>query len=359
MEERTLLEAMHRRPAREPDGRDGRDRFSAAAVTHAADALPVNDILRGVSRTEQELLRLVLLVPESHDVVLDGVGPDRLPSQVARELYPRVVLARARDDHGVRPPYSLSAILDGLDDESRALGQALVSRPGPNPRELGDRSLAYEIERLIARARRRRVAGAERLQPRRHRRGRARRRSRIDRPPARSSAASSTSSAGRSTGAATRPDSSPARRWPPDEPSHRPSPSLRPIHHGGPADMADPLDKQLVEAVLASRARAAPGASWRRRSSPRCARAAPMARPPPRSPRTRTTTSTLDDEDFDLSADEDAEPERRRALVEIVAEEAVEGRSKCAAGLDAPAKLDRRRGRRADAPRSSRRCPRT
>jgi DNA primase len=148
VEERTLLEAMHRRPLREADPRDGRERFSAEAVTRAADALPVNDILRAVSRTEQELLRLVLLVPEAHDAVLDGVGPDRLPSQVARELYRAVVLARARDDHGVRPPYSLSAILDGLDEESRALGQALVSRPGPNPRELDDRALAYEIERL-------------------------------------------------------------------------------------------------------------------------------------------------------------------------------------------------------------------
>ena len=44
---------------------------------------------------------------------------------------------------------SLTAILDGLDEESRALGQALVSRPGPNPRELTDHSLSYEIERLI------------------------------------------------------------------------------------------------------------------------------------------------------------------------------------------------------------------
>ncbi len=118
-------------------------------MTHAADALPVNDILRAVSPTEQALLRLVLLVPESHDSVLDGLGPDRLPSQVARELYRAVVLARARDEHGVRPPYSLSAILDGLDEESRALGQALVSRPGPNPRELDGHAMAYEVERLI------------------------------------------------------------------------------------------------------------------------------------------------------------------------------------------------------------------
>jgi DNA primase len=149
VEERTLLEAMHRRQLRDADPRDGRERFSAAAVVRAADALPVNDILRGVSRTEQELLRLVLLVPETHDAVLDGLGPDRLPSQVARELYRAIVIARERDEHGVRPPYVLTAILDGLDEESRALGQALVSRPGPNPRELTDRSLDYEVERLI------------------------------------------------------------------------------------------------------------------------------------------------------------------------------------------------------------------
>ena len=149
VEERTLIEAMHRRQLRDADPRDGRERFSAAAVVRAADALPVNDILRGVSRTEQELLRLVLLVPETHDAVLDGLGPDRLPSQVARELYRAIVIARERDEHGVRPPYVLTAILDGLDEESRALGQALVSRPGPNPRELSDRSLDYEVERLI------------------------------------------------------------------------------------------------------------------------------------------------------------------------------------------------------------------
>ena len=149
VEERTLLEAMHRRQLRDQDPRDGRERFSAAAVIQAADALPVNDILRGVSRTEQELLRLILLVPETHDAVLDGLGPDRLPSQVARELYRAIVLARERNEHGVRPPYVLTDILDGLDEESRALGQAVASRPGPNPRELTDRSLTYEIERLI------------------------------------------------------------------------------------------------------------------------------------------------------------------------------------------------------------------
>ncbi|HEX5826169.1 MAG TPA: DNA primase [Candidatus Limnocylindrales bacterium] len=149
VEERTLLEAMHRRQLREQAIGDGRERFSAAAVVNSVDALPVNDILRGVSRTEQELLRLVLLVPETHDAVLDGLGPDRLPSQVARELYRALVLARERNEQGVRPPYVVTEILDRLDDETRALGQALLSRPGPTPRQLSERSLAYEIERLI------------------------------------------------------------------------------------------------------------------------------------------------------------------------------------------------------------------
>jgi len=134
---------------REGAGKRADTRFTASAVVAAADALPVNDILRGVSRTEQELLRLVLLVPEVHDELLDGVGPDRMPSQVARELFRAVAAARARDDHGVRPPFALAAILEGLDEESRALGQALVSRPGPDPRTLSDRSLAYEIQRLV------------------------------------------------------------------------------------------------------------------------------------------------------------------------------------------------------------------
>ena len=139
-----LMAALH-----EPGPRRAETRFTAAAVVGAADALPVKDILRGVSRTEQELLRLALLVPEAHDVLLDGLGPDRLASQVARELFRAIVLARTRDDHGVRPPFNLVAILESVDEETRALGQALASRPGPNPRDLGDRSLAYEIERLM------------------------------------------------------------------------------------------------------------------------------------------------------------------------------------------------------------------
>ncbi len=153
VEERTLHEAMNRKTPEPRAGQGvnqaGRDRFTAAAVTGAPDALPVADILRPVSRTEQELLRLALLMPEAHDLVLDGVAPDRLPSQVARELFRAIVEARARNDAGVRPPYVLTAILEALDEESRALGHALISREGPNPRDLDDRGLAFEFERLV------------------------------------------------------------------------------------------------------------------------------------------------------------------------------------------------------------------
>ncbi len=124
-------------------------RFTADAVVNAPDALPVADILRAVSPPEPELLRLVLLAPEAHDRVLDAIGPDRFRSQVARELFRAIANARARDDHGVRPVFALSQVLDGLDEETRALGQALVSRSGPDLRLLSDHVLSIAIEQSI------------------------------------------------------------------------------------------------------------------------------------------------------------------------------------------------------------------
>ena len=149
VEERTLLEAMHRRPVREPDGRDGRDRFTAEAVTRAADALPVNDILRAVSRTEQELLRLVLLVPESHDAdprrprpgppadrrsPASCTAPSSSPGPATTTACGRRTRCRRSSTASTR--------------RAGRSGRPCVSRPGPNPRELGDHALAYEIERL-------------------------------------------------------------------------------------------------------------------------------------------------------------------------------------------------------------------
>ena len=101
--------------------------------------------------------------------------------------------------------------------------------------------------------------------------------------------------------------------------------------------MADPLDKQLVEAVLSSRPRRtkreveeAKLATMRPRRAG--AAAAPVSADPD------ADLDDDDDEDLDLSADENAEPVAAQLTVEIVEEEAVEG-VKVPEGLEAPAKL--------------------
>jgi DNA primase len=152
VEERVLLEVM--RSGRSATGigdagptREGR--FSADAVTAAPDALRVGDILRGVLPQEQELLRLMLLVPEVQVRITDAIGPDRLPNTVARELFRAVVLAREPDEAGVRPPFSLTALVQGLDPETASLAQALVARRNPDAHDLTSDELAYEVERLV------------------------------------------------------------------------------------------------------------------------------------------------------------------------------------------------------------------
>ncbi|MEO8468874.1 MAG: hypothetical protein ABI573_04315, partial [Chloroflexota bacterium] len=65
-----------------------------------------------------------------------------------RAWSPRV-RAREPDDNGVHPPFSLTALVQGLDPETAALAQALVARLEPNPRTLSQTDISYEIERLI------------------------------------------------------------------------------------------------------------------------------------------------------------------------------------------------------------------
>jgi hypothetical protein len=127
---------------------DGGSRISAESIVAAADSLPINEILRGVLPQEAEFLRLLLLVPEVQLKVVDSIGPDQLPSTVARELFRAVVLAREPNDAGIHPPFSLTALVQGLDPETAALAQAVVARRDPNPRDLSDSELAYELERL-------------------------------------------------------------------------------------------------------------------------------------------------------------------------------------------------------------------
>jgi DNA primase len=156
VEERVLRQVLER-PARNPIARgrtgggahDGESRMSADAVLSSPDALPVHDILRAITPVESELLRLLLLVPDQQLRVVDELGPDQLPSTVARELFRAIVFQRAPDDHGVHPPFDSAALLLALDDETAALARALYAKPGPDARGLGPAQLDYEITRLL------------------------------------------------------------------------------------------------------------------------------------------------------------------------------------------------------------------
>jgi DNA primase len=123
-------------------------RINAESIVSAADSLPVTEILRGVLPQEAEFLRILLLVPEIQLRVVDSIGPDQLPSTVAREVFRAVIAAREPDDAGVHPPFSLTALIQGLDPETASLAQAVIARREPNPRALSEADLRYELERL-------------------------------------------------------------------------------------------------------------------------------------------------------------------------------------------------------------------
>jgi DNA primase len=123
--------------------------FTADAVISSPDALPIRDILRAITSVEADLLRLLLVVPDQQPRVADELGPDQLPSTVARELFRAIVLQRAPNDQGIRPPFDWDALLLSLDDETAALARALAAKPGPSSRGLAAPALDYEVTRLL------------------------------------------------------------------------------------------------------------------------------------------------------------------------------------------------------------------
>jgi DNA primase len=153
VEERTVLEVLHQRP----DAVAAQGRITADAVIGAADALPVDRILQAITPVEEELLRLIMLVPDQQLRAGDEIGPDQLPSTPARELFRAIVLQRAADDQGVHPPFSMSALMAGLDDEIRALAQAILARPSPDLARISAERIAYAVDRCLLRLERLRL----------------------------------------------------------------------------------------------------------------------------------------------------------------------------------------------------------
>ncbi len=152
VEERVLRQVLERRLAQASGpghAGDSQGRISADSVLASPDALPIHDILRAITPVEAELLRLLLHVPDQQLRVVDELGPDQLPSTVARELFRAIVFQRAPNDQGVHPPFDSAALLLALDDETAALARALYAKGGPDPRSLDAQKLDYEVSRLL------------------------------------------------------------------------------------------------------------------------------------------------------------------------------------------------------------------
>ncbi len=154
VEERSVLEILHRRPAA---GDASTGRITADAVLASADALPVDQILKAISPVEEEFLRLLLLAPDQQARAVDEVGPDQLPNELARQLFRALVLQRAPDDHGVRPPFSMSGLMAVLDDATRELAQAILARPSPDLAVLSSERIQYAVDRCLLQLERRKL----------------------------------------------------------------------------------------------------------------------------------------------------------------------------------------------------------
>jgi hypothetical protein len=124
-------------------------RITADAVLASADALPVDQILRAITPVEEQLLRLLLLAPDQQVRTVDDIGPDQLPSTPARELFRAIVLQRAPNDQGIRPPFSMSALMASVDDETRATAQAILARPSPDLALVTSERIVYAIDRCL------------------------------------------------------------------------------------------------------------------------------------------------------------------------------------------------------------------
>ncbi len=155
VEERSVLEVLHRRPP--PGGASVEGRITADAVLASADALPIDRILAAISPVEEELLRLLLLAPDQQVRVVDELGPDQLPSTPARELFRAIVLQRAPNDQGIRPPFSMSALMAALDDETRATAQAILAKPSPDLALVTSERIMYAVDRCLLQLERQRL----------------------------------------------------------------------------------------------------------------------------------------------------------------------------------------------------------
>ena len=151
VEERILLEALHRRVEPRPGALGGGGatddhagaRITLDSVRAAAESVSPEEVVKSITPVEVELLRLLLLVPEQQARVIELLKPADLPSTVARELYAAIVA-----DFGTGQ-FERGRMLDGLDPETRALAIALYAHRGPDPSRLSQARLTYAVDKCL------------------------------------------------------------------------------------------------------------------------------------------------------------------------------------------------------------------
>jgi DNA primase len=132
VEERVLLEALHRPPdggrggpgSRGAGGPVDGGRISADAVMASPDAFDPRAVLRSITPVERELLRFLLGAPQLQGETAERLAPADLPSTPARELWAAILAARQAG------PYTSEAVYARLDPETQALMAALLGGTG-------------------------------------------------------------------------------------------------------------------------------------------------------------------------------------------------------------------------------------
>ncbi len=161
VEERVLLEAM-RAPVPAGSGTDGRSgrggsvggssRFTADAVISAPDSIDTRVELKAVSLDERKLLRLLLLVPEQQERVVETLRAQgaQLPSTPARELLAAMLADRERDgEAGGGGRFERMRFLDALPAELHGLAIALYAERGPDPNELSGNRVRIGVDQCL------------------------------------------------------------------------------------------------------------------------------------------------------------------------------------------------------------------
>jgi DNA primase len=166
VDERTLLEALHRAPradagravgpGRPGEGTDhGGARLTVEAVRAAQEQISPEEVVRSITAVEAELLQIMLLVPDEQPRVAVALRESSLdlPSTVARELYGAILTQRGlTGEVGVfaePAPFERGRLLEALDPETRALAIALYARSGPDLAQLPPERIVYAIDKCL------------------------------------------------------------------------------------------------------------------------------------------------------------------------------------------------------------------